>query len=414
MTYSQFVILFISLHYWLIGLGIMKYRRFGKTEIQMPVFSCGGMRFQQSWEQLHLADITDESQNNLEKTINKAFKLGINHFETARGYGSSEVQLGPILRALPREKIIVQTKIGPSNDPEEFRKNLETSFINMQLDYADLIAIHGINDEEAYNNMFQCLDILEEYRKNGKIRHIGFSTHGPSSLIEKTIQTGRFDYVNLHYYYIFQNNLKAIEAAEKADMGVFIISPNDKGGKLYAPPIKLKGLTAPFSPMQFNDLFCLSNPAIHTLSIGASKPEDFNEHLDILGKINKKGITNHTPDDIAKKLDTEMERVLGKEWLETCLYNLPDYTETPDGINIRIILWLYNLAKGLNMVEYGKMRYNLLGEGGTWFPGNKASNIDEHAWSIIELCRNKGASCPEKIAATLKEAHQMLNVEKKS
>ena len=76
------------------------------------------------------------------------------------------------------------------------------------------------------------------------------------SIIVKTIETDRFDYVNLHWYYINQVNWPAIEAAQRQDMGVFIISPSDKGGKLYEPPPKLVELCKPLSPMQFNDLFC--------------------------------------------------------------------------------------------------------------------------------------------------------------
>ena len=379
----------------------------------MPIFSCGGMRFNQSWEQLQLADITKKSQANLTKTITEAYKLGINHFETARGYGSSEVQLGHALKTLSREKIIIQTKVAPHSDPEEFRKNIETSFINLQIDYADLIAIHGINDKTAFDNTFQCLDILEKWKDKGMIKHIGFSGHGPCKLIKKAIKTDRFDYMNFHYYYIFQNNLKALNAAKKADMGVFIISPNDKGGKLYAPPVKLKGLTAPFTPMQFNDLFCLANPAIHTLSIGASKPEDFKEHIEILDNVNETGVSDDIPEKIAKKLDTELERVLGAEWISGCRDHLPAYSKTPNKINIPVIMQLYNLAKGLNMLEYGKMRYNLLGEGGNWFPGNKADNIAEFAKKIIQICEKSKFPQPEKIPAALEEAHKMLNVVKK-
>ena len=341
----------------------------------------------------------------------KAFDIGINHFETARGYGSSEVQLGEALKKLPRGKIFIQTKVGPAETPEEFLKNLETSFLNLQIAYADLIGIHGINDEDSYQQMFHCLDILEEWQKEGKIRHIGFSTHGSTDLITKIIKTDRFEYMNFHYYYIFQNNLKALEAARKADMGVFIISPNDKGGKLYSPPVKLKGLTAPFSPMQFNDLFCLSTPGIHTLSIGASRPEDFAEHLEILDKIDE---TDDAAVKITEKLDTEMERVMGKEWLSGCRENLPEYTRTPNEINIPVILRLYNLAKGLNMIEYGKMRYNLLGNGGSWFPGNKAENIAEFADEITRLCEKSNFPFPEKIPPALTKAHQLLNEEKKN
>ncbi len=71
----------------------------------------------------------------------------------------------------------------------------------------------------------------------------------------------------------------ALEEAARRDMGVFIISPNDKGGKLYTPPKKLVDLCAPLTPMQFNDLYCLARPHVHTLSIGAARPTDFDEHL---------------------------------------------------------------------------------------------------------------------------------------
>ncbi len=101
----------------------MKYRRFGRTELQMPVFSCGGMRYQQAWKDVDPAEIEKDNQANLEATIERAIELGINHIETARGYGSSEMQLGWILPKLPREKIIVQTKVGPNEDPKVFLEN---------------------------------------------------------------------------------------------------------------------------------------------------------------------------------------------------------------------------------------------------------------------------------------------------
>ena len=83
-------------------------RRFGRTEYAMPVFSCGGMRFQHAWAHEPGASIPDDSQKNLEACLERAFELGINHFETARGYGTSEMQMGKILPSFDREEIIVQ------------------------------------------------------------------------------------------------------------------------------------------------------------------------------------------------------------------------------------------------------------------------------------------------------------------
>src|SRR5881392_2446101 len=105
----------------------MKYRRFGRTELQMPVIACGGMRYQFKWQDVEPRDVPRENQQNLEATIRRAFQLGINHIETARGYGSSEMQLGNVLPKLPREKIIVQTKVSPKSTREEFLNTFETS-----------------------------------------------------------------------------------------------------------------------------------------------------------------------------------------------------------------------------------------------------------------------------------------------
>src|SRR5881628_1513497 len=105
----------------------MRYRRFGRTELAMPVFSCGGMRYQFKWQDVDPQDVPPENQANLEATIHRAVALGINHIETARGYGSSEMQLGSVLPKLPRDRIIVQTKVAPMSDPEAFLKTFDQS-----------------------------------------------------------------------------------------------------------------------------------------------------------------------------------------------------------------------------------------------------------------------------------------------
>ena len=98
----------------------MKYRRFGRTELEMPVFSCGGMRYQHKWQDVPEKEIPEDNQRNLEATIKRSLEVGINHVETARGYGTSEMQLGKVLPKLPREKLIIQTKVSPKEDPKEF------------------------------------------------------------------------------------------------------------------------------------------------------------------------------------------------------------------------------------------------------------------------------------------------------
>ncbi|HYG33824.1 MAG TPA: aldo/keto reductase, partial [Clostridia bacterium] len=247
----------------------MKYRRFGRTELAMPVISCGGMRYQFKWQDVKPHEIPSDNQANLEACIYRALELGIYHIETARGYGTSEMQLGCILPKLPREKIVVQTKVAPKPTAKEFLSTFETSMRYLGLEHVDLLALHGINNRELLQYSLQkdgCLAAARQLQREGRARFIGFSTHATPDIILEAVNTGEFDYVNLHWYFVNDLNWPAIEAATKRDMGVFVISPNDKGGKLYEPPQKLVELTAPLTPMQFNDLYCLARPQVHTLS----------------------------------------------------------------------------------------------------------------------------------------------------
>ncbi len=377
----------------------MLYRRFGKTELSMPVLSCGGMRYQHSWQDVPDNEIPEKNQQNIEATIHRSLELGINHIETARGYGSSEFQLGKILPALPRESLIVQTKVSPHKDPKQFLATFEQSMANLQLDYVDLFAFHGINNEEVLADTMACLDTVRQLQQDGRIRHVGFSTHAHIDTICKAIDTGEFDYVNLHWYWIFQNNWPAILKARQQDMGMFIISPSDKGGMLYKPTPIFCECTDPLTPMAFNDLFCLDREEVHTLSIGASCPEDFDAHVKALDSWNNR---KQLLPQIESRLLRQMESKTGTGWWNRFSAGLPEWWVAPKQINLKVILMLWSLDQAYGMREFAKFRYGLLGNGGHWFPGEKAADLENIDWAEL-LCDSPFL---QEIPARLQQAHE--------
>jgi predicted aldo/keto reductase-like oxidoreductase len=382
-------------------------RRFGRTEVQIPVLSCGGMRYQQGWEDLDPEKIDREGQANLEACIHRSLELGINHIETARGYGPSEMQLGWVLPKIDRDKLLVQTKIGVKETGKEFLEVFETSMNYLKVGYVDFLSIHGINTLAQLETVLKkggCLDAMRQLQKEGRIRHIGFSTHASPEVVVPTCETGEFDYANVHWYFIYdQLHWSMVEAAAKQDMGLFIISPNDKGGMLYRPTEKMKALCDPLTPMQWHDLFCLSRPAVHTLSLGVSKPSDFDEHAEAVTRYYGDPVVQ----DIEKRIRFSMESELGADWVQRWHEGIPHFSNTPGKMNIREILRLWTFDKGLGLRDFAQMRYNLLGNADDWFPGGQAVNMDSKDWSCL-------AASPfaDRIPGILKEAHELFHVEK--
>eukprot|EP00565_Helicotheca_tamesis_P004241 CAMPEP_0185737582 /NCGR_PEP_ID=MMETSP1171-20130828/30739_1 /TAXON_ID=374046 /ORGANISM="Helicotheca tamensis, Strain CCMP826" /LENGTH=652 /DNA_ID=CAMNT_0028408537 /DNA_START=46 /DNA_END=2004 /DNA_ORIENTATION=+ len=425
--------------------------RFGKTELEMPILSLGCMRFQQAWGASieTMDDVSPECQENLINILRYAVKLGVTHIETARGYGSSELQIGEALRMLfengetRREDLIIQTKVPLRPTATEFREIIERSFKELQLDYVDLLSLHGLNMDEQYDLLLNngkngnLIDVVKEYMAKGKIKHLGFSTHARPDLIRRFIETNEFSYVNLHYHFCGsytasgdgEGNLEIIRLLKDKDMGCFIISAYDKGGMLYMPSRKLRSLTLPdFEPIAFGSHFLWdhsrldSSTAVHTISCGAARPSDLDQPAVAAYMRSLK------TQDVSKRVDAVLRRMrsaeiaaLGEDWVNSWTQGLPNFTRSSAAVQHCNIIWLYNLIHSFGMLEFCKARYRsmennskkwdsalskednikALAPGWGWTPGRAITPGMDYSEDFVNV--------PEKNKARVAEALQFVH-----
>ncbi len=360
----------------------VRQRRFGKTELRLSVFSLGTMRFASA------AAAND--------VLTAAADQGINHVETAPAYGHSERYIGQALSAQARDRLVITSKLTPTLTGDQIDRAIDDSLAQLGVDYLDCLAIHGINTA-AHLEWVQVhmLAAIARAQTDGRIRHLGFSTHGPLDVIQAAIATQAFAFVNLHYSYFFQRNAPAIEQAHRQDMGIFIISPADKAGMLYTPPARLEELCAPFDPLLLNYRWLLSDPRITTLSLGPAIPAELDWPLMVAGN---DGPLSVAEQQAINRLDQSQQEELGSDRCAQCHECLP----CPEVINIPEVLRLRNLAVAYGMSDFGQYRYGMFEKAGHWFPGRRGDRCTD--------CGDCLPRCPEQldIPALLRDTHQRL------
>ncbi|MBA3938006.1 MAG: aldo/keto reductase [Planctomycetes bacterium] len=372
----------------------MQYRRFGQTGQMLSVITLGGMRFAHGWDAPR-EQVPADTREECATMVRQALDAGVNHIETAHGYIKSETCYGLVLNddlGIPRSRYHLMTKGAPAT-AEAARRLVDEQLRTLKTDHIDLYAWHGLNNAELMRSACAPGGPVEELlklRDEGVIGAVGFSTHAPLEVICAAIQTGLFSFVNLHYYYFFQRNWAAIALAAARDLGVFIISPNDKGGQLFTPPELLTRLCAPLTPIQFNARFCLRTPHVHTLSFGMTAPAHVAE---MLGTFPVQ--VPLSARDLAIQLALDARAGVDPQSAYEGWELMPD----PSGINIPEVLRFRRLWKCYDMETFGFYRYNMLEAKGHWFPGGYAT---EEALAKLERSRWPAGV---DVAALLRETH---------
>lgn len=175
--------------------------------------------------------------------VDEAMAKGVNYYDTAWGYhsGNSELVMGRALARYPREKFYLATKFPGydlSNMPkvkEIFEKQLE----KCQVEYFDFYLFHNVcemNIDAYLDPQYGIYDYLLEQRKNGRIRHLGFSAHGDYDVMKRFLDAyGKdmeFCQIQLNYLdWEFQDAKKKVELLNEWNIPVWVMEPL-RGGKL--------------------------------------------------------------------------------------------------------------------------------------------------------------------------------------
>ena len=342
------------------------------------------------------------------ETVEKAVELGINHIETARGYGNSEERVGKALKGIfkhtKREDLYITTKIGPDSDVNKFKKNFETSMNLLGLDYLDNLDFHGPGSYDSIKPAMGkdgCLGFVRDMMDQGVVKHFGFSTHGYPQGVMDLVNTEEFESINLHYYYFYQGLEHVVKRARELDMGIFIISPNNQGGRLHSPTDKLVEACSPLHPMHFTHRWLLNKDDVHTLSCGPANPE----HLDLLlaeADYDGMGEARDEFEIVMANMDKVYRSTVGDDFCTTCNLCLP----CPEDINIPGLLNLNNMTTAFEMKEYAQGRYSHVESNGAWVLGMKGDKCTK--------CGDCLPLCPENIDIpnALWRTHERLHTDK--
>ncbi|MDL2214175.1 aldo/keto reductase [Clostridia bacterium OttesenSCG-928-O13] len=211
----------------------MQYRPFGNLPKGVSLLGFGAMRLPTSGKP------TDIDYDRAKALVDAAYASGVNYFDTAYPYhgGASEPFLAKALAEYPRESYLLATKL-PMWKVESAQDALDTfeeQLNNLKTDYVDFYLFHAM--ETKYVEKLEKLglwELMDQKRKEGKIRHLGFSFHDEPEVLEGLCQKWQWDFAQIMYNYIdadFTHGQQQYDILEKHGIPCIIMEPV-RGGRL--------------------------------------------------------------------------------------------------------------------------------------------------------------------------------------
>lgn len=329
----------------------MLTRKNCKNNDDLSILGFGCMRFPMKGNSIDEARSIAMIRDSIEK--------GINYFDTAYFYnnGKSETLLGEALSGGYRERVKIATKLPPFmvSKLEGAKKIFETQLTKLRTDYIDYYLLHMLSDVATLERMQKLgvMDWLEQLKREGIIRNIGFSFHGSKTEFEQLVTAYPWDFCQIQYNYLDENNqaTKAgLKLAHSLGIPVIIMEPL-RGGKLVNNLPKqvidtFQSYDKKRTPAEWALRWIWNHPEVTVILSGMSDEDQLNENIRIASEVSANSLT-----EAELKVFDEVKAILLERTKVPCTgcgYCMP----CPHGVNIPGCFSSYNDKYLLKMKNY--------------------------------------------------------------
>jgi hypothetical protein len=327
----------------------MKYRPLGKTGLQVSALALGCMRLPEHDPELSA------------QVVDRAIALGVNYFETTRGYINGRCQhlVAGGLKGRSRGLIVSgKTGVGAETTAASYRRDIEQQMEILGVDYLEFYQV-GWFSLEALPYLVKkggALEALDKARSEGIIGHIGFTGHDKPENFTKLIETGLFDSLTIPYNMLDREHASTIKRAGELGVGVVAMCPV-AGGMLASPAPQLQQLipggahTTAAAALRF----VLSNPDVSCAASGMNTVEMVEENVATASAFEGASAEDHA------RMNQVLDEfaALGSKFCTACGYCM----DCPNGVDIPRNFRLYNMAKVYGLGGWARQEYADMEEG---------------------------------------------------
>ena len=337
--------------------------------------------------------------------IRACMEMGINYYDTAWGYheGSSEATMGRLLAPFPRESYYLASKFPgyDLNNMDKVEEIFEEQLKRCQTDYFDFYLFHNVceaNINQYLDPKYGILDYLLKQKEQGRIRHLGFSTHGSIPVIERFLDAyGEhldFCQIQLNWFdWLFQKGDQKVKMLNERGIPIWVMEPL-RGGRLAKLPEeymeKLEAVAPGRIPAEWGMRFLHGSPGVTVVLSGMSNMEQITSNVNTFDHL-----TPLPEEELAVLMEIAQE--MAAQTSVPCTACRYCTTHCPMELDIPRLLEVYN---------------ELLYSGKTVLPTLMISALEENKRPATCIgCRSCEAVCPQeiKISEALATLAERLN-----